>query len=339
MEDYKVIKLKKILAGIMATTLMLSAVGCSMVEKTEKGINKTVVAKVYDEKITLGDVDSRLGMIITKVKAQYGENYKENEEAMQYLKEQRLQVLDTLVNDIIIRKHGSEQGIIPSDEEVKTLAAEKLEEIKSSYDTPEAYAEALKATGITEEEFLQELRPAVVSNIVYDEAIKDVTVTDEEAKAYYDSNQNLFTEKPNKVQPAHILVKTEEEAKDIIKRLDAGEDFAALAAEKGTDGTKDVGGDLGWIEYTSNKYDKTFLMAAISVNKGEYTKNPIATKFGFHVIKCLDKEEYPVKPLDDVKEEIKTSLLEENQYNTWVKTVKEWQDAAGIKLYEDKLAQ
>lgn len=338
MEDNKLIKLKKILAGLMASTLMLSAVGCGMIEKTEAGINKTVVAKVYKEKITLGEVDSRLATVYEQVKAQYGENYKENTEAMEYIKQQRLSVLDTMVNDIVIKNNGTKLGVIPSDEEVNKKAKEQLDEIKKSFETDEEYQSALKAAGVTEESFLEELKPAVISNIVYEDVVKDVKVTDEEIKSYYDSNQNSYTEKPNRVKPAHILVKTEQEAKDIIARLDKGEDFAKLAAEKGTDGTKDNGGDLDWIEYTSNQYDKTFLMAAISLEKGTYTKTPVSTQFGFHVIKCLDKEEYPVRPIDEVKEAIKNTLLEQNQYNKWVETVTAWQKDANIKLYEDRIS-
>ncbi|MEW8995032.1 peptidylprolyl isomerase [Clostridium sp.] len=332
------IKLKKILAGLMASTLMFSVVGCGMIEKTEEGISKTVVAKVYKEKITLGEVDSKLATVFEQAKAQYGENYKENSEAMEYIKQQRLSMLDTMVNDIIIKNNGEKLKVVPSDEEVETKSKEKLDEIKKSFKSDEEYKNALKAAGITEESFLAELKPAIISNAVYEEVVKDVTVTDEEIKTYYDSNQNLYTESPNKVKPAHILVKTEEEAKDIIARLDKGEDFAKLAAEKGTDATKDKGGDLGWIEYTSNQYDKTFLMSAISLKKGEYTKTPVSTKFGFHVIKCLDKEEYPVRPLEEVKEDVKDVLLEQNKYNKWVETVTAWQKEANIKLYEDKLS-
>jgi len=321
----------------MASTLMFSAVGCGMIEKTEEGISKTVVAKVYKEKITLGEVDSKLATVYERVKAQYGENYKENSEAMEYIKQQRLSMLDTMVNDIIIKNNGEKLKVVPSDEEVATKSKEKLDEIKKSFKSDEEYKNALKAAGVTEESFLEELKPAIISNAVYEEVVKDVTVTDEEIKTYYDSNQNSYTESPNKVKPAHILVKTEEEAKDIIARLDKGEDFAKLAAEKGTDATKDTGGDLGWIEYTSNQYDKTFLMSAISLKKGEYTKTPVSTKFGFHVIKCLDKEEYPVRPLEEVKEDVKDVLLEQNKYNKWVETVTAWQKDANIKLYEDKL--
>ncbi|GAA0772012.1 peptidylprolyl isomerase [Clostridium subterminale] len=309
-----------------------------MIEKTEEGISKTVVAKVYKEKITLGEVDSKLATVYEQVKAQYGENYKENSEAMEYIKQQRLSMLDTMVNDIIIKNNGEKLKVVPSDEEVQTKSKEKLDEIKKSFKSDEEYKNALKAAGVTEESFLEELKPAIISNAVYEEVVKDVAVTDEEIKTYYDSNQNLYTESPNKVKPAHILVKTEEEAKDIIARLDKGEDFAKLAAEKGTDATKDKGGDLGWIEYTSNQYDKTFLMSAISLKKDEYTKTPVSTKFGFHVIKCLDKEEYPVRPLEEVKEDVKDVLLEQNKYNKWVETVTAWQKDANIKLYEDKLS-
>ena len=79
-------------------------------------------------------------------------------------------------------------------------------------------------------------------------------------------------------------------------------------------------------------------MAAISLKKGEYTKAPISTQFGFHVIKCLDKEEYPIIPFEEVKEEIKNTLLEQNKYNVWVEKVTAWQEEAKIKLYEDKLS-
>ncbi|MEG1870504.1 MAG: peptidylprolyl isomerase [Peptostreptococcaceae bacterium] len=331
------IKLKKILAGIMASTLMLSAVGCGMIEKTEEGIAKTVVAKVYDQKITYGEVESELTSVYEQMKTYYGENYQENEEALAYLKEQRLSILDTLVNDIIIKNKGIELEVIPSDEEVLAKAQEQLATIKASFTTEDEYKTALQQTGLTEEQFLEKLKPAVISNLVYAEAIKDVTVTDEEINTYYASNQDSFTESPNRINPAHILVATEAEAIDIIARLDAGEDFAALAAEKGTDATKDKGGDLGWIEYTSTDYDATFLLAAISVNKGEYTKTSVATQFGYHVIKCLDKEEFPVKPLADVKEEIRGTVLEKNQYNIWTEKITAWQEEADIKLYEDRL--
>ncbi len=322
---------------MLVSAMALSAVGCGMVEKTQEGINKTVVAKVYNKKITRGEVDSQITPVIEQVKAQFGENYSTNEEANAYLLEQRTKVLDTMVNDIILQKKAEELKIMPTEEQIKEKVNKELEDIKKSFETEDKFKEALKQAGLTEEGLLKELRPSVISNIVFEHVVKDVTVNDEDAKKDYDSNQTKYTEKPNRIKPAHILVKTEEEAKAIIERLNKGEDFAALAKELGTDGTKETGGDLGWIEYNTTQYDRTFMLAAISVPKGEYTKTPVQTTFGYHIIKALDKEEYPVKSFDAVKEEIKASLLDQKKYNTWTETMTKWQEEAKIKTYEDKL--
>lgn len=328
---------KKVIATMLISAMALSAVGCGMVEKTQEGINKTVVAKVYNKKITRGEVDAQITPVIEQVKAQYGENYSTNEEAKAYLLEQRTKVLDTMVNDIILQKKAEELKIMPTEDQIKEKVNKELEDIKKSFETEDKFKDALKQAGLTEEGLLKELRPSVISNIVFEHVVKDVQVTDEDAKKDYDSNQTNYTEKPNRIKPAHILVKTEEEAKAIIERLNKGEDFAALAKEKGTDGTKETGGDLGWIEYNTTQYDRTFMLAAISVPKGEYTKTPVQTTFGYHVIKALDKEEYPVKSFDSVKEEIKANLLDQKKYNVWTETMKKWQDEAKIKTYEDKL--
>lgn len=322
---------------MLIAAMSITAVGCGIVEKTEAGESKTVVAKVYNKKITKGEVDAQLTTVLTQVKAQFGEDYKNNEQAKQYLADQRAKVLDTMVNDIIMEKKAQELKIMPTEDEIKEKMNKELEDIKKSFESDEKYKEALTQAGLTEEALLKELKPAVVSNIVFENTVKGIDATDEEVKQEFDANQTSYTEKPNRIKPAHILVPTEEEAKAIIERLNNGEDFAALAKEKGTDGTKDSGGDLGWIEYNTTSYDKTFMLAAISLPKGEYTKTPIATKFGFHVIKALDKEEYAVKKFEDVKDKIKADLIDKKKYNTWSETVKKWQDEAGIKVYEDKL--
>jgi foldase protein PrsA len=337
MGDKKLRNVKKVIAGMLITAMSIAAVGCGMVEKTEAGVNKTVVAKVYNKKITRGEVDAQLTAFIENLKTQFGENYADNEEAKQYLVEQRTQILDTMVNDVILNKKAEELKVMPSEAEMNEKIQKELADIKAAFDSDEKYKEALTQAGMTEESLLKELKPAVVSNAVFEAVAKDVAVTEEEIKADYDSNQTKYTEKPNKIKPAHILVPTEEEAKAIIERLNKGEDFAAVAKEKGTDGTKDIGGDLGWIDYNTTQYDRTFMLAAISVPKGEYTKMPIQTTFGYHVIKALDKEEYPVKKLEDVKEEIKATLLEQKKYQLWQDTMKKWQDEAKIKVYEEKL--
>lgn len=333
------IKLKKVLAGVMASAMMFSAVGCSMVEKTEEGIRKTVVAKVYGEKITLGEIDDSLNGFFVKVKEQYGENFKENAEVMQYVAQQRMSVLDTAVQDRIFAAKAKELNIMPTDEELNAKADEKLAEMKKAYETEEKFQETLTMIGVTEEELIKDVKLSVVSELVYDEVTKDVKPTEEDYKEYYETNKNSYTEKPNRVRPAHIVVKDEATAKEIIEKLNNGADFAELAAEYGTDATKDKGGDLDWVEYDSTKIDKTFLLAAKALEKGTYTPAPVQTQFGYHVIKCLDKEEYPVQAYEEVKEQVEATVLKNQKDDLWKETFKKWQDEADIKLYEEKLSE
>lgn len=335
------INLKKVLAGVMASAMMFSAVGCSMVEKTEEGIRKTVVAKVYGEKITLGEIDDSLNGFFVKVKEQYGENYKENAEVMQYIAQQRMSVLDTAVQDRIFAAKAKELNIMPTDEELTAKADEKLAEMKAAYESEEKFKETLTMLGVTEEELIKDVKLSTISELVYDEVTKDVKPTDEDYKKYYEENKNSYTEKTNRVRPAHILVEDEATAKEIIEKLNNGEDFAKLAVEYGTDGTatEELGGDLDWVEYNSTQIDQTFLLAAKSLEKDTYTPTPVHTQFGYHVIKCLDKEEYPIQSYDEVKDKVEATVLKNQKDALWKETFTKWQDEADVKLYEEKLSE
>ena len=113
-------------------------------------------------------------------------------------------------------------------------------------------------------------------------------MTDDEVKARYDEEIKKLPPQ-EEVHARHILVKTEAEAKDIIKQLDAGKDFAELAKEKSTDPNKSEGGDLGY--FAKGRMVKEFEDAAFALKKGEYTKTPVKTQFGYHVIKVEDKRD------------------------------------------------
>jgi len=112
-------------------------------------------------------------------------------------------------------------------------------------------------------------------------------ITEEAVKAKYDAEVAGF--KPQEqVQASHILVQTEEEAKAIIADLDNGGDFAAIAKEKSVDlGSGANGGDLGF--FTHERMVKPFADAAFALEPGTYTKTPVKSDFGFHVILSVAK--------------------------------------------------
>lgn len=111
------------------------------------------------------------------------------------------------------------------------------------------------------------------------------------------------------VRASHILVKTEQEAKDIIAQLEKGADFEKLAKEKSTDpSVKKNGGDLGF--FTKEQMVKEFAEAAFALKKGETSKTPVKTQFGWHVIRVTDRRTSEAPKFEQVKDQLKQKLSE-----------------------------
>lgn len=131
-------------------------------------------------------------------------------------------------------------------------------------------------------------------------------VTAEEVKARYDAEIAKITP-PEEVKARHILLKTEDEAKAVIKELDDGKDFATLAKEKSTDPNKADGGDLGY--FTKDRMVPEFSEAAFKLEKGKYTETPVKTQFGYHVILVEDKRTQAPPTLDQVEPQVKQLVM------------------------------
>ena len=126
----------------------------------------------------------------------------------------------------------------------------------------------------------------------------DSRITDAEVKARYD--EMVKQVKPEvQIRARHILVKTEAEAKAIIAELDKGADFATLAKEKSTGPTGPRGGDLGF--FGPGRMVPEFDKAAFALKVGEYSKEPVKTQFGWHVIKVEDQRKVDPPTFDQVK--------------------------------------
>jgi peptidyl-prolyl cis-trans isomerase C len=134
-------------------------------------------------------------------------------------------------------------------------------------------------------------------------------VTDDAIKARFEQELAKFVP-GDEVHATHILVATEDEAKAIIAQLDQGGDFAAIAKAKSTDtGSGAAGGDLGFFGHGATV--KEFEDAAFALPVGQYTKTPVKTQFGYHVIKVLEKRKQPPPTLADRHDEIRDELAHE----------------------------
>ncbi|KAA6205036.1 MAG: hypothetical protein DU429_04110 [Candidatus Tokpelaia sp.] len=133
-------------------------------------------------------------------------------------------------------------------------------------------------------------------------------IPDKELKARYDKEVAAMPPEPE-IHAEHILVKTQKEAQDIIKQLAKGADFEKLAKEKSIDGTASLGGDLGY--FTPGQMVEAFDKAAFALKKGEYTKQPVQTQFGWHIIKVLDIRTKQPPTFDEMKLYLQNVIMRE----------------------------
>lgn len=259
-------------------------------------------------------------------------------------------LIDLIDTDLLNKKYKT------TDEEKKKID-EQMNQIKQYYGQDEAsYKKVLKQYFGSESE--KDAREKLSLEYKRDQAAKDYIkshLTDKEIKKYY--NENIF----GQVKASHILItsnakddsaeevkeeaekKALEEAEDIIKQLKDGKDFAELAKEKSADkATSSKGGDLGFFDL--DDMADSFSDAVKNLKKGEYTKEPIKTEYGYHIILKTDEKEKPA--LKDVKSKIKDDLTEQKQnankvaYYEALKGFREenkikWNDKTLKKAYEN----
>lgn len=338
-------RIKKLVAAAVLCTLAVSVMGCKMIEKTPEAIQRTVYATVGDEKITKADLDKRMNLTeetIEQLKKQYGEKYEEQ------IKPARLQYLEAMIQEKLMIQNAESLGITATDDEVNAYVDEQINKLKEVYGSEEQLQQAFEQNGFTEDSYKEALKERYIPEKVQEAIIADIEVTDEDAQVYYDENKDSQYVQGAGANASHILIAEKndsgdidfdaslEKAKEVKAKLDAGADFAELAAEYGTDGTKDKGGDLGFVSYNQANYDQDFLEGFKQLGEGQIS-DPVKSQFGYHIIKATGLKEEQVTPFDEVKEQIKAQLLQQKQGEAFNAKISEWQDAAKVKKYEDRL--
>ncbi len=155
---------------------------------------------------------------------------------------------------------------------------------------------------------LKEAEAQIVADVYVRKTVQP-KITEAKIKARYDELAAKF--KPeDEVRARHILVPTEAEAKDVLKKVEGGADFAKLASEMSKDtGSAKQGGDLGY--FTRGAMVKPFAEAAFSMKVGELSKEPVKTDFGYHIIKVEDRRKSSPPPLAEVKDQITNQVGQE----------------------------
>jgi peptidyl-prolyl cis-trans isomerase C len=130
-------------------------------------------------------------------------------------------------------------------------------------------------------------------------------LTDETLKAAY-REQISSAKRPEEIRARHILVKTEAEAKKIITELGVKGDFAAAAKKHSTGPSGTKGGDLGF--FSDGMMVPEFSKAAFALKTGEFTKVPIKTQFGWHIIQLEERRKAEAAPFNEVAPKLRQEL-------------------------------
>ncbi|MEO5359834.1 MAG: peptidylprolyl isomerase [Nitrospirota bacterium] len=194
------------------------------------------------------------------------------------------------------------EGMTKLIEEMKKTELLNLEAKKAGIDKTPEYVQKI-----------EEFKKVTLINALVQKAFKPemAQVSPVEVKAYYDNNSKDFT-MPEQIKAGHILVKTEEEAKDAVAKIKSGTDFAAVAKSVSIDKmTADKGGDLGF--FSKGQMEPSFDAAVFKLKKGEVSA-PVKTTFGYHIIKVTDIK--PAKKVDfDSAKSVISQLLSEQKKN------------------------
>jgi len=151
-------------------------------------------------------------------------------------------------------------------------------------------------------------RQSVLIRALQSDFIANNQPTDKEVRKEYEA-VTAASMGDQEYNPRHILVSTEEEAKDVIRSLKKGAKFEQLAKDKSTDdGSKNKGGELGWS--SARSYAQPFAEALVKLKKGEISQQPVKTSFGWHVIRLDGIRPLKIPPYEEVKGKVLQRVLQ-----------------------------
>lgn len=222
--------------------------------------------------------------------------------------------LTQLVRRGVLEPRAEELGVEVPKEEVDA----RIDQIKESYASEDEFDEALSGQGLDLAQLSDLIEDRIRERNLRQEITKDAVPTEEEIRAYYEENLELYEE----TRVSHILVEDEELAGELAGRLQSAPSgrlnalFARLARQHSTDRqSKAEGGDLGY--FTSATHPASFEDAVAEMEPGEVS-DAVETDLGWHVILVTDRQ---ARPFEEVRESIEVligSPAEDRAWNEWI---------------------
>lgn len=294
--------------------LVVSLVGC---QKAPEG----VVAIVNGEEIREEDFDAEFEIYRETYSRELGEDAlsQVREDGTSLEDQIKLITIDTLIVERLILQDANEKGIAVTDQDVD----ERIEELTEAMGGEEELDKFLEDYSLNRDFFTDHIRRALILERHNQEYIDGLDINKDEAREFFETNkENLIV-----LRGSHILLKTEEDARKILERLEDGEKFEDLAIEESEDSVSALdGGDLGYIIPGSYTGFEEIEDALLELEVGSIS-DLVETEAGFHIVRLDERKDTFEKLEEDILE-----LLKNQKYRSFVEDLR---DDGKIKVYLD----
>ena len=289
------------------------------------------VARVNGTAITRPELQRAVKVLLTQ-------NQVEEPLSPEAMQQAQGAALDQLIAAELLYQEASKLTVKDLDKRVE----EKVALNRSKFGSDEELEKALKGVGMTLKDMRDFTRKdVIISNLIQTRFAANAPLpSDAEARQFYQENLEKYFKKAESVRASHILIgvdekasaeertRAKEKAEAILKRVNAGEDFAAIAKADSTCPSSAQGGDLG--TFGRGQMVPSFEQAAFAMKPGEVSQ-VVETKFGYHIIKLTEKQEATTEKFEDVKGKILEFLNQEKMQKAVSNHVKELMEKAKIE--------
>lgn len=333
----KKLSLAKSLASFsLAAVCALGVVGCSEGSSESDaptytgGVAATVNGvEIPEDKVTQAIEDIRAQMGLTDEQS-WGEWLAENDYTPETVREE---IVNSYVDQELVKQGTEAAGITADAAEVDQY----VETMRGHYDSDAAWAEALEAVGLTEDEYRENIELSLVSQQLQEQVGADAAEpTDEEV---LEAAQTYVSSYDGAKKSSHILFEASDEAQaqEVLDKINAGElDFATAAESYSKDtGSAANGGNVGWDRLSNLVTEYTTALGEL--NKGDVS-GLVTSTYGIHIIQCTDVFEAPeeLTSLDQLPAEfqdsVRATLVSSNQSNAYYSWLEEQREAADIQI-------
>ncbi|MDH7576585.1 MAG: SurA N-terminal domain-containing protein [Bacillota bacterium] len=263
------------------------------------------VLRVNGVKVSRADWENETARAEEFLARVYGLNLQEPE-AKQIREEVKKEVLQQLVDRALLYRAAVRAGIevIPAEVEARVAEDEKRS------GGPQEFQRILNTRSLTRDQYRAQAQELIMIEKLWEYVTRNVTVDEEEIRLAFSARRGEL-ETPEQVKVGHILVKSESEALALIRSLDRGADFRELAVQSSLDpGVSQNKGILGYIARDDPRLPENFRAAAFQIPVGSYSREPVRSELGYHVLFVFEKKAPAQIKYEEVRDALRQELLD-----------------------------